>query len=117
MNASFTIVPRDHMSMATAGIEAAAYGFRNRFDKGGELEYDRDSIKTLAAEFMRHLGDLVECTGGDRTYLEADVSDMRDAISNAFQHAIDQRDDEDGNDPVERSYAKSDRMSDATRIL
>jgi hypothetical protein len=31
------------------------------------------------------------------------------------QAAIDQRDDEDGNDPVERSLDRSDRMCDATR--
>lgn len=115
MNASFKLDPIDRIVISTAGIEAAAYEFKNRAFNGGELEFDRDNIKTLAAEFMRYLGDLVECTGGDRTYLDADVSDMRDAISNAYQTAIDQRDDEDANDPVERSYALSDRLYDATR--
>lgn len=115
MNASFTLQPRDRMKLSVHGIESAAYQFEERYERGGELEFDRDSVKTLAAEFMRYLGDLVECCGGDRTYLEADVSDMRDAISNAFQEAIDQRDDEDGNDPVELSYDLSDRLYDATR--
>lgn len=100
------------------GIEAAAYGFERRFQFCSTPQEMKDNARTLAAEFCRALGDLVDECGGDRKHFPGVEDGLFDAIDDGFEQAISDYEDEQEAlaDPTEREMSRADRVYDATRV-
>jgi hypothetical protein len=100
-----------------ANMRASIYSAGLRLLDGGELEKDRDTLKTLAVELIHELKRLTEATGGDGSYWNVVEEAAVEAANEAFYAAIEERDEaaEASRDPVERSLSKADFLYDEAR--
>lgn len=103
------MTPYEEFLMQEGEMRAALNRAGQRAQNGGELEIDRENIKTLAVEIVAALGSLVEAFGGDRRDFMHDMSGTGDAVDEAFADAITARDTEREVREYERSEARGRR--------
>jgi hypothetical protein len=91
-------------------FEAAAI----RYTAAGWPEETRDCLRGFASEFIKRLAQLVSDAGGDPDYITHDANIFSDALTNAFQDAIDKRDQriEAARDPMDNAMSRADLRRD-----